>query len=323
MLKKYLIVFLIICVTLSGCMASEGGATAALSIPFLEPEKEDLPPLPETPIRESLDVNNRIPSADGVAVFSNAYVNIDYSNSSKGYIMVEYVGSHTGKIKFRVVDSLGETYTYDLHGKTGFQTFPLTGGSGTYTLQTFEQSSGTEYYSVDSQTLLATIEDEFSPFLYSNQYVDFSTTTDAVLEAQLLYSYTSNDMEFIERVFEYTQQSITYDYDKAEQAANGEISGYLPILDETISTGYGICFDYAAVMTAMLRSQNVPTKLVIGYAGEVYHAWIDVYTKETGWIGAIEFNGTEWSLMDPTFTDNGSDTTFIGSGDNYAEKYTY
>ncbi len=279
--------------------------------------------LSETPIRESLDVALRIPSADGIDVLSSEYINIDYSNSSKGYVMVEYVGSHTGKIKFRVVDSLGNTYTYDLHEKEGYQAFPLTSGSGTYTLQTFEQSSGTEYYSVDTQTITADIVDEFSPFLYSNQFVDFNASTIAIKEAERLYAHTSTDLEFIEHVFFYTKDMLEYDYDKAQQALDGEIAGYLPVLDETVTSGKGICFDYAAVMAAMLRSQNIPTKLVVGYVDDLYHAWICTYTTEKGWIDAIEFDGVEWKLMDPTFADNSDDTSVVGTGENYAEKYVY
>ena len=41
----------------------------------------------------------------------------------------------------------------------------------------------------------------------------------------------------------------------------------LPSVDETLKTKKGICFDYAALMTAMLRSQGIPTKLEIGYQG--------------------------------------------------------
>ena len=55
-------------------------------------------------------------------------------------------------------------------------------------------------------------------------------------------------------------------------------------------------------MTSMLRSQGIPTKLQIGYAGKVYHAWISVYLEETGWIDdIIQFDGKHWERMDPTF----------------------
>ena len=81
-------------------------------------------------------------------------------------------------------------------------------------------------------------------------------------------------------------------------------------------------------MTAMLRSQNIPTKLVTGYTGSAYHAWISTYTKETGWVeGVIFFDGVSWKLMDPTFasSSNSSDAImkYIGDGKNYTVKYLY
>ena len=42
--------------------------------------------------------------------------------------------------------------------------------------------------------------------------------------------------------------------------------------------------------------------LEVGYAGEEYHAWISTYIKDKGWInGIIEFDGTSWNMLDPTF----------------------
>ena len=78
----------------------------------------------------------------------------------------------------------------------------------------------------------------------------------------------------------------------------------------------------------MLRSQRIPTRLEVGYAGEAYHAWISVYLEETGWVdNIIEFHGSSWSLMDPTFaagTGNSSSLKqFIGDGTNYVVKYYY
>ena len=108
-------------------------------------------------------------------------------------------------------------------------------------------------------------------------------------------------------------------------------SGYLPVLDEVLAKGKGICFDYAALMTAMLRSQGVPCKLVTGYVGTskpAYHAWISVWSQETGWVdGAIYFDGAVWQRMDPTFASSGSGSEeivqYIGDGKNYSVKYFY
>ena len=95
---------------------------------------------------------------------------------------------------------------------------------------------------------------------------------------------------------------FSYDYEKAKTVT----SGYLPELDAVLAERKGICFDYAALMTAMLRSQEVPCKLVVGYAGSVYHAWISVWTEDNGWIdGVIFFDGNTWKRMDPTFASSG------------------
>ena len=83
-----------------------------------------------------------------------------------------------------------------------------------------------------------------------------------------------------------------------------------------------------ALMTAMLRSQEIPCKLVVGYAGSTYHAWISVWTEENGWIdGAIFFNGKTWQRMDPTFASSANSSEailkYIGDGSNYTAKYFY
>jgi hypothetical protein len=80
-------------------------------------------------------------------------------------------------------------------------------------------------------------------------------------------------------------------------------------------------------MSAMLRSQQIPTRLEVGYAGEVYHAWISCYVDEIGWVdNIISFDGENWSLMDPTLAANNSSSAveeYIGDGSNYLIKYTY
>ena len=96
-------------------------------------------------------------------------------------------------------------------------------------------------------------------------------------------------------------------------------------IDETLSTKKGICFDYASLTAAMLRSIGIPAKLAIGYSASVRHAWIDVYIQSVGWVErAVEFNGDEWKLMDPTFAATGTDESiqeYIGDGDNYITEY--
>jgi hypothetical protein len=81
-------------------------------------------------------------------------------------------------------------------------------------------------------------------------------------------------------------------------------------------------------MTAMLRSQGIPTRLVFGYAGSVYHAWISVYSKEAGWIDdVVLFDGESWMLMDPTFAASANSAAelkaYIGDGHAYVMQFMY
>ena len=81
-------------------------------------------------------------------------------------------------------------------------------------------------------------------------------------------------------------------------------------------------------MTGMLRSQGIPCKMVFGYAGNAYHAWISVWTEDSGWVdGGIFFDGIAWQRLDPTFASSSerseSVMKFIGNGKNYREKYFY
>lgn len=74
---------------------------------------------------------------------------------------------------------------------------------------------------------------------------------------------------------------------------------------------------------AMLRSQRIPTRLEVGYMGDVYHAWISIYTKETGWVnGIIEFDGKNWELMDPTFASSSkSPKNFTSKNSKYTTNF--
>ena len=59
--------------------------------------------------------------------------------------------------------------------------------------------------------------------------------------------------------------------------------------------------------------------------GEEYHAWISIYIEDIGWInGIIEFDGSTWNLMDPTFASTSkSPSDFITEDSKYLTKYVY
>lgn len=262
-----------------------------------------------------------VPEASGVILYSNDIAVIDASNTSEGYVCVRYLGN-CPKVKLQVTAPNGVTYSYNLIGN-GFESFPLSCGSGTYALSVCENIAGNQYSLSLYEEISVTITNEFGPFLYPNQYVKFHAGNAAVAKAEELALDSACDLDVISNVYNYVVASIVYDYDKAQNVA----SGYTSDIDSTLQSGTGICLDYAAVMASMLRSQGIPTHLEVGYAKEAYHAWISVYADETGWInGIIEFDGQSWSLMDPTFASNSSEKQlkkFIGDGSNYTVKYIY
>ena len=256
--------------------------------------------------------------ADGTVTYGSGGVTIDASHISEGYIMVSYTGTNE-KVKLQITGPDEVVYTYDLHGD--YETFPLTAGSGSYTVGVFEKIEGTSYSTLFTQTIDVKIDDEFGPYLYANQYVNFNGDSKVVEKAEELSKPCNDDIEVIEQVYNYMISNFTYDYDKAESVQ----SGYLPDVDEVFESQTGICFDYAAVMAAMLRSQRIPTRLEVGYAGDIYHAWISTYIEEQGWVnGIIQFDGKNWELMDPTFASTSSKPEdFITNTDEYITKFVY
>ena len=260
----------------------------------------------------------------GVTVYKNSKATVDASNLALGFVSVSYTGGKNVRIKVQVTKTGGTTYTYDLNNKGTAETFPLTEGDGKYTVKVFENTTGTKYAQAYSCPLELKLTSEFSPFLYPNQYVNFNDNSKVVAKAAELTKGMTTDLDKVTAIYHYVINNITYDYELAATVA----SGYLPDVDKILESGKGICFDYAAVMASMLRSQNIPCKLIVGYAGTVYHAWINVYIDGVGWVDhLIYFNGEDWSMMDPTFVSNGKDNPavlkYVGDGTNYTEKYAY
>ena len=236
------------------------------------------------------------PEASGVTVYTNGEVSIDASNAAEGYVMVSYSGD-SKKVRMLIETPAQNQYNYlmDLDGQ--YDVYPLSEGSGVYKIGVYENLHDDQYSVAFSQSITVQLKDDTSAFLYPNAYVNFNSSSKAVAKAKELAEGCDNDIDVVENVYHYLAKNISYDYDKAKNVQ----SGYIPVVDETLATGEGICFDYASLMGAMLRSQGIPTRLEIGYAGTEYHAWVSVYIKDKGWIDdIIEFDGKSWRLMDPT-----------------------
>jgi hypothetical protein len=264
-----------------------------------------------------------VPEASGMAVEENDQAIIDFSNKQDGYIMAKFLEVTDMKAKILITVPDGTVYQYTLRPDRGFEAFPLSGGNGSYEVGVFKQIEGTRYAMVLSTTLDVTLSNEFAPFLRPNQYVNFHQDCDVVRKAAELVAGRSTFMEKVGEIYHFVISNLTYDVELAETVQ----VDYLPEVDKVLERRKGICFDFASLMAAMLRSQGIPTKLMIGYTGDVYHAWISVFSEEDGWLDdVIQFNGHAWRLMDPTFAASGSTEAvaqYIGDGENYVVKFMH
>jgi len=265
-----------------------------------------------------------MPEASGTTVYSNDKAVIDASNIAQGYVMICYTGTAQTKIKVIITGPDATAYTYNLNNAGKYEVFPFSGGNGEYKIGVYENISGIKYATAYSTKVSVLLENEFVPFLGPNQYVNYNKESAAVALAAKLTKNSAKELDKIEVIYNYVVNNLTYDKERAATVK----SGYLPDIDDVLAKKKGICFDYAALMTAMLRSQSVPTKLVIGYTGSLYHAWISTYVKDVGWVdGVIYFDGSNWKLMDPTFASGAKSSQsiieYIGNGTNYSAKYLY
>ncbi len=262
-----------------------------------------------------------LPEASGTSVKQNGKAVIDYSNVADGYVMARFTASSEKRLAVQVA---GPTTTYTYYLTVGeWATFPLSDGNGNYKVTVLERVTD-KYAVVLSASIRVTLKDEFAPFLRPNQYVDYETAPKTIEKAAELTKGETEPLGKVEKIYNFVVETLSYDKGKAQTVK----SGYLPVLDDVLAAKKGICFDYASLMAGMLRSQGVPCKLVVGYAGTAYHAWINVWTEETGWIdGVIYFDGSAWQRMDPTFASSGKGSAsimkYIGDGSNYTVSYLY
>ena len=325
-MKKAIFLFLLT-FFLTGCGDSAGAVPVeteptvaqtmeTLPIPALEAEAaalaEKVPP-PTGVVLEPVAPGDREERSD-VAV-------VDYSNAEDGYIMAFYYGQTDKRLKL-LLKGPTTTYNYDLP-QGQWIVLPLSDGDGDYQAGIYRNIRGTEYAMVMMAEFSVALEDEFAPFLRPNQYVNYLEAPDTVAMGAALCAGQEEPLQKVAAVYDYVVKNLSYDEEKAATVQ----SGYLPHLDTILEIKKGICFDYASMMTAMLRSQQVPCKLVVGYAGNIYHAWINVWTEENGWVdGAIFFDGHVWKRMDPTFVSSAENREeileFVEKG-NYTVKYLY
>lgn len=211
------------------------------------------------------------PDAPGDVVQKKSGMRVDASHASDGYVMVKYKESEKA-LKLRITKG-EDTYTYDLNGEGRYEVIPLQLGSGKYKATLYRQVSGSKYAQAAQVSFKANLDREEAPFLCPNQYVWYEADSPMVEMARQLCAGLQSDREKVDAVIAYLKSNFSYNYVRALTVQ----SGYLPDLDAAFEEKMGICFDIAGITAAMLRTQGIPVKVVIGYADRAYHAWNMIY----------------------------------------------
>lgn len=227
-------------------------------------------------------------------IFSAAYTktakaetifNTDKVN--KGVLAVNYSSAASKKVKL-LVEKDGKQYSYTLSGKAD-ESFALQMGSGSYKVSVLENIEGNSYKVVSQNTLDVKIDNENDVYLNSIQNINWDDSMSVIKKANELTKNAKSNDEKVKILYNYVMNNLSYDYVKLSNVQ----AGYLPNIDSTLSSKKGICYDYSSMLASMLRSQGIPTKLVMGYTSNVngYHAWNEIYMESS----------KKWIVVDSTY----------------------
>lgn len=294
---KKLLLSLSLCILVTGCSSSQEYPTE----------------YPESPAQQVSEI--LWPQSPGVDVLTDSrYAMVDMSNVSQGYVTARLLSS-ASRIKLQISKD-DKKYNYDLTSME-YTAFPLQMGNGIYTIKILSQIEGTKYAVVASTQKEVSIQDEFSVYLYPNQVVNYGPDSIVVNKSFELTKDDKDDLTRIYHLFEYTVDVLDYDYEKADYVSDTYV---LPDLTQAIENGSGICFDYASLLAALCRIQGIPARVIVGWTDIEYHAWVEIYLENEGWINPkVYFAKKDWSLVDPTFSDSGN-ADYTGK---YEEVYHY
>lgn len=201
---------------------------------------------------------------------------IDHSHASDGYIIVKAPKS-SHNLKIAISFDGTATIHYNLNTDGDKEILPLQYGSGKYTVSLYRQISGSKYQKDGEISFNVKMTDKLGYTLYPNQWVNYTAETAAVQYADKLCADLIDEYEITMTVYKFMGKNFSYDWFKAGDVKAGTLKDILPDIDGTWETGTGICQDLAAVMCAMLRSQGIHARLVIGTCGSTPHAWVTAY----------------------------------------------
>lgn len=231
-----------------------------------------------------------------------------------GIVTVQYDVKPDVKTKL-LIQKDEEQRFYDLQPGQTSEAFPLQLGDGDYKLNILENLTDNQYKVVLRDSYSLELANPLEVYLGSVQNVLWDESMPFVAIARDLTKDAATDLEKVSILYQFVIENLEYD----EAKANNPPANYLPDLTQIYQQSIGICYDYAALFAAMLRSIDIPTKLVMGDSAfvEQYHAWNEVYLQKTGeWV-------TIDTTVDATWLRTNSPFEMIKNAEDYSVKYYY
>ncbi len=230
----------------------------------------------------------------------------DFTNNENGTVVIHYKNQTTLKMKV-IVQNADQTYRqiYDMEGDA--ITVPLTAGNITYTIKLMRNIEGSRYSTVATANFTQNLSDTNEAFLYASAIVNFQYTDEIIKRAGELTKGCKTEREVVTAIHKYVVETLSYNQPFADKINAGNVTSYTPDLYTVYQTKKGICYDYAALLAAMLRSQGIEVRVVTGTPDPAttircYHAWNQIYDSAT----------KTWYTVDATY-----DSTYFHAGRSY------
>ena len=230
---------------------------------------------------------------------------------------LKYAGAADVKVKVQITGQGGEhLHLQPQQRRHARRRLPLrpSGATGPVHRRRSTNTSGNQVraQAYSNQPSRSSCASAFLPFLYPNQYVNYSADSRTVSVAKARRAAGAARVPTSGTVTANVYNYVTEPH-RSTTMLQGRRTVQSGLIRPTVDKrrwppGTGICFDYAAVMAAMLQQLRDP---------HPSRRWATCQAPPTtpgsaptspgvGWVdGIIQFDGKSWKLMDPTFASNG------------------
>ncbi|GMT48945.1 MAG: hypothetical protein IEMM0008_0484 [bacterium] len=208
----------------------------------------------------------------------------------------------------------------------GNATLAINSPSLTHPIKNKDPKVYTSAYRVISHVFKGSVNDLMDVADYDDMTSDFmkyytKTPLDPAYQnmAKRVTAGLERPVEKVNALVKYLLENYNYTLSPGGEKVKDKLSYFL------FKNKRGYCSNYASALTALTRSLNIPSRLVVGFVTDPYnrvenyyllhgnnlHAWVEVYFKEYGWI---TFDGTPGSISeDQPHSDINQLNDFIAS----------